>query len=114
MLDRMVDALYLRGPDDRGTSIEPPVAMGIRRLSIIDVEGGHQPMVSEDGKVRVVMNGELYSFPGIREELIARGYSFRTPADSEVLVHGYREWGLEGLLSRLNGMFAFALQDLAQ
>jgi asparagine synthase (glutamine-hydrolysing) len=111
-LDRMVDVLHLRGPDDRGTSIQPPVAMGIRRLSIIDLEGGHQPMESEDGSVRVVLNGELYSFPEIRKELLAKGYRFRTRADSEVLVHGYLEWGLEGLIDRLNGMFAFALQDL--
>jgi asparagine synthase (glutamine-hydrolysing) len=111
MLDRMVDALHLRGPDDRGTSIHPPVAMGMRRLSIIDVEGGHQPIENEDGTVRVVQNGEIYSFPGLRDTLIAAGHQFKTRSDTEVLVHGYEEWGLDGLLSRLNGMFAFALHD---
>ncbi|UCH84544.1 MAG: asparagine synthase (glutamine-hydrolyzing) [Candidatus Latescibacterota bacterium] len=111
VLDRMVDALYLRGPDDRGTSIRPPVAMGMRRLSIIDVEGGHQPIENEDGTVRVVQNGEIYSFPQLRTRLIDAGHRFKTRSDTEVLVHGYEEWGLEGLLAQLNGMYAFALQD---
>jgi asparagine synthase (glutamine-hydrolysing) len=111
ILDRMVDALYLRGPDDRGASIHPPVAMGMRRLSIIDIEGGHQPIENEDGTVRVVQNGEIYSFPALRDTLVAAGHRFKTQSDTEVLVHGYEEWGLEGLLSRLNGMFAFALHD---
>ena len=110
-LKRMVDALYLRGPDDEGTAVHPPVAMGMRRLSIIDLEGGHQPIENEDGSVRVVVNGELYSFPELREELLERGHRFTTRSDTEVLVHGYEEWGIQGLLDRLNGMFAFALQD---
>ena len=112
VLDRMVDALYLRGPDDRGVSIHDSVAMGIRRLSIIDIEGGHQPMTDHTGDIRVVMNGEIYNFQELRSQLISSGYQFKTRSDTEVLVHGYLEWGLEGLLCRLNGMFAFALQDV--
>jgi asparagine synthase (glutamine-hydrolysing) len=83
----------------------------MRRLSIIDVEGGRQPMANENGSVVVVANGELYSSPELREELTAAGHVFGTRSDIEVIVHGYEEWGLEGLLSRLNGMFAFALHD---
>ena len=111
MLDRMVAAMTHRGPDDRGVAVGPRIAMGMRRLSIIDVEGGHQPIENEDGTVRVVMNGELYSYPELRTELVSCGHRFRTCSDTEVLVHGYEEWGMEGLLARLNGMFAFALQD---
>jgi len=110
-LDRMVQALTHRGPDDSGVAIQPRVGLGMRRLSIIDVEGGRQPIASEDGGVIVVANGELYSYPEMREELIARGHCFATHADIEVIVHGYEEWGLDGLLAKLNGMFAFALHD---
>jgi len=106
----MVAALYLRGPDDCGTSLHGATALGMRRLSIIDVDGGHQPIENEDGTVRVIQNGEIYSFPALREEL-ARTHEFKTRSDTECLVHGYEEWGLEGLLERLNGMFAFAIQD---
>lgn len=111
MLDRMVEAMTHRGPDDRGVVVGPRIAMGMRRLSIIDVHGGHQPVENEDGSIRVVMNGELYSYLELRAELESYGHRFRTRSDTEVLVHGYEEWGLEGLLARLNGMFAFALQD---
>ncbi len=111
MLDRMVEAMTHRGPDDRGVAVRPRVALGMRRLSIIDVEGGHQPIENEDGSVRVVMNGEIYSYLEVRTELAALGHRFRTRSDTEVLVHGYEEWGTEGLLARLNGMFAFALHD---
>jgi asparagine synthase (glutamine-hydrolysing) len=110
-LERMVNALYLRGPDDHGTCVRPPVAMGIRRLSIIDLATGHQPISNEDDTIHVVLNGELYSYVELRAELLALGHTFRTHSDTEVLVHGYESWGLEGLLERLNGMFAFALYD---
>ncbi len=110
-LDRMVQALTHRGPDDSGVAIHGRVGLGMRRLSIIDVEGGRQPIANEDGSVIVVANGELYSYPEVREELIARGHCFTTHVDVEVIVHGYEEWGLEGLLAKLNGMFAFALHD---
>ena len=98
-LDRMVDSLHLRGPDDRGVSIRESAGIGMRRLSIIDIEGGHQPMESEDGKIRVVMNGELYSFPEVRSELESLGHRFRTHSDTEILIHGYTRWGLLGLLT---------------
>lgn len=110
-LDRMVDAMYSRGPDDRGVSRKSNAALGMRRLSIIDLEGGHQPIANSDDSVRVVMNGEIYNHEEVRRELEARGRKFATRSDTEVLVHGYEEWGLDGLLGRLNGMFAFALQD---
>jgi asparagine synthase (glutamine-hydrolysing) len=111
-LDRMIEAMRLRGPDDSGKAVTDRVAFGMRRLSIIDLEYGHQPIESEDGAVRVIMNGELYSFPEVKKELEGVGHRFRTESDTEVLVHGYEEWGIEGLLERLNGMFAFALHDL--
>lgn len=110
-LDRMVEAMRLRGPDDSGKVVTDRAAMGMRRLSIIDLEHGHQPIESEDGAVRVIMNGELYSFPEVRKDLENAGHRFRTDSDTEVLVHGYEEWGIAGLLERLNGMFAFALHD---
>ncbi len=110
-LDRMIEAMRLRGPDDSGKAVTDRVAFGMRRLSIIDLEHGHQPIESEDGSVRVIMNGELYSFPEVKKELEGAGHRFRTESDTEILVHGYEEWGIEGLLERLNGMFAFALHD---
>jgi asparagine synthase (glutamine-hydrolysing) len=107
----MIEAMRHRGPDDSGKAVTDRAAFGMRRLSIIDLEHGHQPIESEDGAVRVIMNGELYSFPEVRKELETSGHRFRTDSDTEVLVHGYEEWGIEGLLERLNGMFAFALHD---
>ncbi len=111
-LDRMVECLHARGPDDQGTCVRPPVAMGMRRLSIIDIETGHQPITSEDGNVIVVSNGELYSYVELRAELLELGHHFRTTSDTEVIVHGYEAWGIEGLLRRIDGMFAFALYDV--
>ncbi|HEX5132232.1 MAG TPA: asparagine synthase (glutamine-hydrolyzing), partial [Candidatus Krumholzibacteria bacterium] len=111
-LDTNVDALAARGPDDRGTSVRGSVGIGMRRLSIIDVAGGHQPICDERETVEVVANGEIYNYVELRQELIALGHHFRTATDTEVLVHGYRAWGLDGLLPRLEGMFAFALHDI--
>src|SRR4029450_3174578 len=113
-LDAMVDALTHRGPDDRGTLVEGPVAIGMRRLSIIDVEGGHQPITNEDRTVWVVYNGECYNFQDLREELIAAGHRFTTRTDTEVIVHGYEEWGARGVAERLNGIFAFCIWDAKQ
>ncbi|MCW2967965.1 MAG: hypothetical protein JWM71_1737, partial [Solirubrobacteraceae bacterium] len=109
-LTAMCDALRHRGPDDGGTWSEGPVALGNRRLSIIDLAGGHQPMASEDGRVVVVQNGEIYNHDALRGELRAAGHTFATRSDTEVLVHGYEQWG-EGLLERLRGMFAIAVWD---
>jgi asparagine synthase (glutamine-hydrolysing) len=109
-VERMCSAMVHRGPDDEGTVHVDGVSLGMRRLSIIDLEGGHQPMHNEDSTVWVVQNGEIYNHLELRELLIAAGHSFNTQSDTEVLVHGYEEWG-EELVERLNGMFAFAVLD---
>ena len=106
----MAAAQAHRGPDDEGFYFNGPVALGMRRLAIIDVPGGHQPMANEDGSVWVVFNGEIYNFAVLRAELLGRGHQFRTHSDTEVLVHLYEEHG-DDLVTRLNGMFAFALWD---
>jgi asparagine synthase (glutamine-hydrolysing) len=99
-----------RGPDDATLWHEGPVALGHRRLSIIDIDGGRQPISNEADTVRVVFNGEIYNFRELSKELRGKGHRFRTRSDTEVIVHGYEEWGTD-LLPRLDGMFAFALWD---
>lgn len=110
LVGRMCSAMAHRGPDDEGSVQHDGVALGMRRLSIIDVAGGHQPIPNEDSTVWVVQNGEIYNHLELREQLIAAGHRFATRADTEVLVHGYEEWGAS-LVERLNGMFAFAILD---
>src|SRR5713226_8463418 len=110
LVGRMCAAMAHRGPDDDGSVHVDGVTFGIRRLSIIDVEGGHQPIHNEDSKVWVVQNGEIYNHLELRKVLAAAGHSFTTQSDTEVLVHGYEEWG-EAMVERLNGMFAFAVID---
>jgi asparagine synthase (glutamine-hydrolysing) len=109
-LIRMRDIMKYRGPDDEGLFLQANVGLGHRRLSIIDLSGGHQPLSNEDNSVWVVYNGEIYNYSELRNELIARGHIFKTKSDTEVLVHLYEEHGVE-LLSKLNGMFAFAIWD---
>jgi len=109
----MCSAMVHRGPDDEGTIQVDGVTLGMRRLSIIDLEGGRQPIHNEDSSVWVVQNGEIYNHLELRDVLIAKGHSFYTQSDTEVLVHGYEEWG-EDLVRRLNGMFAFAVFDRAR
>ncbi len=110
VLKRMTDALVHRGPDDDGYLFEPGVGLGHRRLSIIDLAGGHQPQFNEDGTVAVVFNGEIYNFQPLTRELEERGHRFRTVSDTEVIVHGWEEWG-PACVQRFNGMFAFAVWD---
>src|SRR5438067_8299822 len=111
MVAAMCQAMVHRGPDDLGIEHSGGVTLGARRLSIIDVDGGHQPVANEDSTVWVVQNGEIYNFEELRDRLIAHGHSFRTHADTEVLVHAYEEWG-ESMVDHLNGMFAFAVVDV--
>lgn len=115
-LRRMAAAIAHRGPDDEGfleavtRNGEARVGLAHRRLSIIDLSTGHQPMSNEDGSVQIVFNGEMYNFPGLRDELVAKGHVFRTRSDTETIVHAYEEWGPE-CVTRFRGMFAFALWD---
>src|ERR687891_304880 len=109
-LERMSATLVQRGPDSSGVHVDGPVGLAARRLSIIDLETGDQPIANEDGSVVVVQNGEIYNFRALREELERAGHRFRTHGDTEVLVHGYEEWGL-GFAERLRGMFAVAIWD---
>jgi len=109
-LRAMTDVLAHRGPDGSGIWTAPGVGFGHRRLSIIDLGGGAQPMLSADESVVVTYNGEIYNFREVRAELEARGAVFRTDSDTEVLIHGWQAWGT-AMLERLNGMFAFALYD---
>jgi asparagine synthase (glutamine-hydrolysing) len=106
----MNDTLVHRGPDGEGFHFEPGVGFGHRRLSIIDLEGGKQPLYNEDETVVVTYNGEIYNFREIADELVGKGHVFRTRCDTEVIVHAWEEWG-ERCLERFNGMFAFALWD---
>lgn len=110
LLRRMNDKQVHRGPDGDGYHFEPGVGFGHRRLSIIDIDGGAQPMFNEDGSVVVTYNGEMYDFADLREELRAAGHIFETRCDTEVIVHAWEEWGT-GCLDRLLGMFAFAIWD---
>jgi asparagine synthase (glutamine-hydrolysing) len=106
----MKDRIIHRGPDDEGSYFDDLVALGFRRLSIIDLEGGHQPMANEDGSIVVTLNGAIYNYLDLRSELAEKGHVFSTKSDSEVLVHGWEEYG-EGLLDKLRGMFAFVIWD---
>lgn len=106
----MCDRIRHRGPDDEGFFTRGPLAMGMRRLSIIDLAGGHQPIANEDESIWVVFNGEIYNYQALRKDLIGRGHRFRTDSDTETLVHGYEEFG-NAFVERLRGMFAYAIWD---
>lgn len=110
ILGCMTDVMRPRGPDDSGYFVGKGVGFGFRRLSIIDLTSGNQPITNEDGSVILVQNGEIYNFKELREELEGKGHVFKSQSDTEVSVHAYEEWGLE-FVNRLNGMFAFALYD---
>src|SRR5947199_10782928 len=112
-LKRMRDVLRRRGPDGAGRWIGGPVGLGHRRLAIVDVAGGHQPMANEDQTVWIVFNGEIYNHAELRPELEARGHRYRTRSDTETILHLYEEEG-ERCVERRRGMFAFAVWDRTQ
>lgn len=112
LLRQMADTIIHRGPDDVGYYVKENVGLAHRRLSIIDLSSaGHQPMSNEDGTIWIVYNGEIYNFQSLRRELEARGHAFKSHSDTEVIIHGYEEWGEAGCLQRLQGMFTFVLWD---
>jgi asparagine synthase (glutamine-hydrolysing) len=108
---RMTDSIAHRGPDDEGYFFSGPLGLGFRRLSIIDLAGGHQPMFDAEQTVCIIFNGEIYNYKELRQELKNYGHCFRTNSDTEVIIHGYKEWGT-GVLNHLNGMFGVAIWDL--
>ncbi|MGC3956814.1 MAG: hypothetical protein QM813_02270 [Verrucomicrobiota bacterium] len=110
VLDDMTNIIRHRGPDGDGRFVDGEVGLGHRRLSIIDLGGGAQPIGNEDGKLQIVFNGEIYNFVELRAELESHGHQFKTKSDTEVIVHAYEQWG-EDCVKRFNGMFAFALWD---
>ena len=109
----MCDAIIHRGPDDEGVRVEGGCAIGMRRLSIIDLNTGHQPISNEDGTIWIVFNGEIYNYQELRSDLIAKGHRFRTNSDTETIIHLYEEEGAEGV-KKLRGMFSFAIHDSRQ
>jgi asparagine synthase (glutamine-hydrolysing) len=112
-VESMAHAIVHRGPDDEGFHHDGALMLDFRRLSIIDLAGGHQPMADAQGRVWVAFNGEIFNFPELREQLQRLGHVFRTRSDTEVIVHGYKQWGT-AVLSRLNGMFGLAIWDTAE
>lgn len=110
LLKAMADTIMHRGPDDEGYYTSGPVGFGFRRLSIIDLSLGHQPLANEDNSVWIVFNGEIYNYQELRKDLIGRGHAFKTQTDTEVIVHLYEEYG-EGCVEKLRGMFGFAIWD---
>src|SRR6266852_591188 len=110
VIHEMCQAIVHRGPDDEGVFVKGGVGLGMRRLSIIDLAGGHQPIFNEDKTIWIVFNGEIYNFLDLRPELERRGHRFSTHTDTEVIVHLYEEHGAE-CVQKLRGMFAFALYD---
>lgn len=110
LVRRMADTIVHRGPDDDGYHVSGPVGLGFRRLAIIDLALGHQPLANEDDSVWIVFNGEIYNYQELRDDLLKRGHAFRTRSDTEVIVHLYEEYG-EASVEKLRGMFAFAIWD---
>lgn len=107
----MLDTMRSRGPDDKGKYISDFWAIGMQRLAIVDLLNGGQPQVNEREKIFVVHNGEIYNHKDLRSQLVTKGYNFKTVSDTEVILHGYEEWGIDGLLNKIEGMFAFAIVD---
>jgi asparagine synthase (glutamine-hydrolysing) len=114
VIERMTGTIVHRGPDDAGIHVDGPLGLGFRRLAIIDLSpAGHQPMSDQQGTVWVTFNGEIYNFMDVRRELEAHGHVFRSQCDTEVIVHGYKQWG-DAVLDRFNGMFGLAIWDVPQ
>ena len=111
VIEKMMDRIVHRGPDSGGVHSDEEVTFGFRRLSIIGLEDGSQPIYNEDRSVVIVFNGEIYNYQSLKEDLIAKGHTFYTHADTEVLVHLYEEKG-EDMLNDLRGMFAFTIYDM--
>ncbi len=109
-LEKMTKTMMHRGPDDEGFFIAGPIGFGFRRLSIIDLKGGHQPMSDQEESVWVIFNGEIYNFPELKKELEGYGHIFCTRSDTEVIIYGYKQWG-EDVFNHLNGMFGLAIWD---
>src|SRR3989442_5886202 len=110
LLGRMTSISEHCGPDGAGGYVSDGIGLGHRRVSIIDLAGGSQPMTNDDQSLHLIFNGEIYNFVELREELVAKGHVFRTRSDTEVIIRGYEEWGRE-CVTRFNGIFAFALWD---
>ena len=110
LLKKMCDVIYHRGPDDDGVYLNQNIGLGMRRLSIIDLATGKQPISNENKNVWIVFNGEIYNHKEVRQELESRGYKFSTNTDTEAIVHAYEEFG-DKCVEKLNGMFAFAIWD---
>jgi asparagine synthase (glutamine-hydrolysing) len=108
---RMTNSIAHRGPDDEGYFFSGPLGLGFRRLSIIDLAGGHQPMFDAQQTVCIIFNGEIYNYKELRQELKKYGHCFRTNSDTEVIIHGYKEWGTD-VFNHLNGMFGVAIWDV--
>lgn len=109
-IKNMTNRIMHRGPDEEGYYADEDIALGHRRLSIIDEKNGSQPMLSDDKKLIIVFNGEIYNYKELREELINKNYVFKTESDTEVLLNSYREWGHD-VVEKLRGMFSFAIWD---
>src|SRR5271170_821923 len=109
----MADTIRHRGPDDEGYYVSGPVGLGFRRLSIIDLQSGHQPLSNENGSVWIVFNGEIYNYRELRADLVSKGHIFKTKSDTEVIVHLFEEYGRD-CVQKLRGMFAFAIWDSVQ
>ncbi|MDQ2855419.1 MAG: asparagine synthetase B, partial [Acidobacteriota bacterium] len=110
ILENMCEVIRYRGPDDSGSLLTDGAALGMRRLSIIDLSGGHQPMSGEDGSATIVFNGEIYNFRELQPKLEAHGHKFQTRSDTEAIVHAYEQYGT-ACVDHLRGMFAFAIWD---
>lgn len=113
LVERMKRCIVHRGPNEDGSHVALAAGLGFQRLAIIDIKTGQQPMFNEDRSKVIVFNGEIYNFPGLRDELIAAGHTFATRSDTETILHGYEQWGT-GVLDRLRGMFAFAIYDTCE